>query len=45
MLPVGYGELDPTATTNMFDMLMGKSESAQRRTWLEEKGNLAEVDI
>ena len=45
MLPVGYGELDPTATTSMFDMLMGKSESAQRRTWLEEKGNLAEVDI
>jgi topoisomerase IV subunit B len=45
MLPVGYGALDQTATTQMFDMLMGKGESGARRTWLEEKGNLAEVDI
>ena len=29
----------------MFDMLRGKSESGARRTWLEDKGNLAEVDI
>jgi len=26
-------------------MLMGKGESGARRTWLEDKGNLAEVDI
>ena len=45
MLPVGYGALAPEATTAMFDMLMGKSESGARRTWLEDKGNLAEVDI
>ena len=45
LLPVGYGELDAAATTRMFDMLMGKGESAQRRAWLEEKGNLAELDI
>ncbi len=45
MLPVGYGSLDPDATTRMFDMLMGKGESGARRTWLEDKGNLAEVDI
>jgi topoisomerase-4 subunit B len=45
MLPVGYGSLDPAATTSMFDMLMGKGESGARRTWLEDKGNLAEVDI
>ena len=45
LLPVGYGDLDREATTRMFDMLMGKGESAQRRAWLEEKGNLAEVDI
>lgn len=45
MLPVGYGALAPTETTAMFDMLMGKSESGARRTWLEDKGNLAEVDI
>jgi topoisomerase-4 subunit B len=24
---------------------MGKGESAQRRSWLEEKGNLADVDV
>ena len=45
MLPVAYGTLGPEATTAMFDMLMGKSESGARRTWLEDKGNLAEVDI
>ena len=45
MLPVGYGALAPSETPAMFDMLMGKSESGARRTWLEDKGNLAEVDI
>ncbi len=45
LMPVAYGELGMAATTQMFDMLMGKGESAQRRTWLEEKGNLAEVDV
>ena len=45
LLPVGYGELDAAETTRMFDMLMGKGESAQRRTWIEDKGNLAELDI
>ena len=45
MLPVGYGEMDSVSTTRMFDMLMGKGESGQRRSWIEEKGNLAELDI
>jgi topoisomerase-4 subunit B len=45
LLPVGYGELGVQATLSMFDMLMGKGESAQRRSWLEEKGNLADVDV
>ncbi|SOE49201.1 Topoisomerase IV subunit B [plant metagenome] len=45
LLPVGYGEMDALETTRMFDMLMGKGESAQRRSWIEEKGNLAELDI
>ena len=45
LLPVGYGELDAAETTRMFDMLMGKGESAQRRTWIEDKGNLAELEI
>jgi topoisomerase-4 subunit B len=42
---VGYGDMDRDMTTKMFDMLMGKSESSQRRTWIEDKGNLAELDI
>jgi topoisomerase-4 subunit B len=45
LLPVAYGGLSPKETTDMFDMLMGKGESAQRRAWIEEKGNLAELDI
>ncbi len=45
LLPVGYGDMDRQDTTRMFEMLMGKGESAQRRAWIEEKGNLAELDI
>lgn len=45
LLRVGYGEWDNTTTSQMFDMLMGKSESSQRRSWIEEKGNLAELDV
>ncbi|HEY9281342.1 MAG TPA: DNA topoisomerase IV subunit B [Eoetvoesiella sp.] len=45
LMPVTCGELGIEATTRMFDMLMGKGESGQRRVWLEEKGNLAEVDV
>ncbi len=45
LLPVAFGDMDAASTTLMFNMLMGKGESAQRRTWLEEKGNLADVDI
>ncbi|HUH60474.1 MAG TPA: DNA topoisomerase IV subunit B [Candidimonas sp.] len=45
LMPVTCGDLGTAVTTQMFDMLMGKGESAQRRTWLEEKGNLAEVDV
>jgi len=45
LLPVAYGEMGRAETARMFEMLMGRSESAQRRAWLEEKGNLADVDI
>jgi len=45
LMVVACGELGVEATLNMFDMLMGKGESGRRRTWLEEKGNLADVDI
>jgi len=42
---VQWGTLGFEATVRMFEMLMAKGESGQRRTWLEAKGNLAQVDI
>ncbi|HLU79398.1 MAG TPA: DNA topoisomerase IV subunit B [Burkholderiaceae bacterium] len=45
LLPVTYGAPGPDETQKMFRMLMGKGESGQRRQWLEEKGNLADVDV
>ncbi len=45
LLQVRYGELDLDQTRQMFSMLMGKGESSQRRQWIEDKGNLAQVDI
>lgn len=45
LLPVQIGDIGGMKTTEMFDMLMGKGEASQRRAWLEEKGDLAEVDI
>jgi topoisomerase-4 subunit B len=32
-------------SATMFELLMARGEAAQRRAWLEEKGNLADVDI
>ncbi len=45
LLPVAYGAQGLGGTVEMFDMLMARGEAAQRRTWLEAKGNLADVDI
>lgn len=45
LLPVSWGANGFPATIDMFTMLMGKGEAAQRRSWLEQKGNLAEVDV
>jgi len=45
LLPVRLGEFDSAMTSARFTMLMGKSEAAARRAWLEERGNEAEVDI
>ncbi len=42
---VALGTLDFEQTVGRMHMLMGKSEAAARRSWLEEKGDLAEVDI
>jgi len=45
LLPVSLGDLGQDQTLGLFQMLMGKGESAQRRAWLEDKGNLAQLDI
>lgn len=45
LLPVGLGELDHVETGRMMNLLMGRNESSSRRTWLEARGNLVEVDI
>ncbi len=45
LLPVTLGESGIEGTQRMFTLLMGKGEAAQRRAWLEEKGDLADVDI
>ena len=45
LLPVTLGSMDVTETNAMMHMLMGRTESGARRTWLEDKGNLVEVDI
>jgi topoisomerase IV subunit B len=36
---------DSEATDAIMDMLLAKKRSADRRAWLEEKGNLAEVEV
>jgi topoisomerase-4 subunit B len=36
---------DEEATDSLMDMLLAKKRSSHRRSWLEEKGNLAEVDV
>jgi topoisomerase-4 subunit B len=45
LLPVSLGEFDMPQTVTMMNMLMGKGEASQRRSWLEEKGNEVEADI
>ena len=42
---VRHGEVGVHGSETMFDLLMARGESAQRRTWLEEKGNLADLDV
>ena len=45
LLPVTEGELGKVETVKTMDMLMGKSESGARKSWLEERGNEVEADI
>ena len=36
---------DAQATDTIMDMLLGKKRAADRKSWLEEKGNLAEIEV
>jgi topoisomerase IV subunit B len=45
LLPVTEGAFGEVETFKTMDMLMGKSESGARKTWLEERGNEVEADI
>jgi len=45
LLPVTLGAWTEEETIKTMDMLMGKSESAARKDWLEERGNEVEADI
>lgn len=36
---------DLASTTEMMDMLLGKKRAGDRKSWLEAKGNLAEVEL
>lgn len=45
LLRADHGLMNVDQTNQMFSMLMGKGEASQRRLWIEEKGNLAQVDI
>ena len=42
---VQLGIDDAEATVQMMDMLLGKKRASDRRAWLEEKGNLADVAV
>lgn len=45
LMPVHHGLQGVAGSEQMFEMLMARSEASQRRSWLESKGNLADVDI
>ncbi len=37
--------MDNDNTDQIMDMMLAKKRAADRRAWLEEKGNLAEADL
>lgn len=45
LLPVQLGAQTPEETQTRFQMLMGRGEAQARRTWLESRGHLADLDI
>lgn len=45
LMPVRFGDMTLSESREMFDMLMGRSEAAMRRAWMENNGDQVEVDI
>ena len=45
LMPVTFGDMTLSKSREMFDMLMGRSEAAMRRAWMENNGDQVEVDI
>lgn len=45
LMPVTFGDMTLSESWEMFDMLMGRSEAAMRRAWMENNGDQVEVDI
>lgn len=45
LMPVTFGDMTLSESREMFDMLMGRSEAAMRRAWMENNGDQVEVDI
>ncbi|WP_028883875.1 DNA topoisomerase IV subunit B [Taylorella asinigenitalis] len=45
LMQVTYGSSSIEEINKIFDTLMGKSESSARRALIEDKGNLAELDV
>ncbi len=45
LVPVLLGSIDRAGTESRFTMLMGRGEAAARRSWIEERGNEAVVDV
>ncbi len=45
LLPINLGDYDQQFSEQRFNMLMGKTEAAARRAWMEENGNVTEADI
>lgn len=45
LLPVAVGTPGAANTAAAMTMLMGRGEAAQRRAWLEERGNEVEADV
>jgi topoisomerase-4 subunit B len=45
VVPVRVGDEDADEAMRVFAKLMGKSEAASRREWMEQNGNAVEVDV